>query len=241
MKNKNSRRQFMVKSITATSAIGIAPLTLIAEENKPDEISKSEKREPKRKPPLNSNIVFEFVRMAHFNLDRVKEMLALEPKLVNAAWDWGAGDWETGLGGASHVGNRNIARYLLSKGSRKDIFCASMLGETDVVEALVNVDSSIVNVRGPHGYTLLYHVASSGNMEMAKIVELHLNEKSNDFNQALRSATRDGHLDMVSWLLENGVTNPNELNFLGKTPLKVAIEKYYPEIAAVLRKHGAIE
>ena len=160
---------------------------------------------------------------------------------MNAAWDWGAGDWETGLGGASHVGNRNIARYLLSKGSRKDIFCASMLGETDVVEALVNVDSSIVNVRGPHGYTLLYHVASSGNMEMAKIVEPHLNEKSNDFNQALRSATRDGHLDMVSWLLENGVTNPNELNFLGKTPLKVAIEKDYTEIAAVLRKHGAIE
>src|SRR5580700_7626770 len=49
--------------------------------------------------------------------------------LVYAARDWGGGDWETALGGASHTGHREIALYLLSQGARIDSYCAAMLGE----------------------------------------------------------------------------------------------------------------
>jgi len=43
---------------------------------------------------------------------------------------------EDALGAASHMGNWEIAEYLLSKGARSTIFSGAMLGEMDVVKAL---------------------------------------------------------------------------------------------------------
>lgn len=71
------------------------------------------------KPAIASELVSEFVACAHGDFDRVKERLATEPGLVNACWDWGGGDRETGLGAASHVGHREIALYLLDRGARR--------------------------------------------------------------------------------------------------------------------------
>jgi len=88
------------------------------------------------KPPIQPDLVSEFVGHAHGNLQRVRELLQQEPGLLNAAWDWGGGDWETALGGASHTGSREMALLLLEKGARIDSFCAAMLGERDVVAAL---------------------------------------------------------------------------------------------------------
>ena len=90
--------------------------------------------EIKRPPRQELETVQTFVRLAHGdqNLERVSEMIAREPKLVYAAWDWGGGDWETGLGGASHIGSRKMARLLLEKGARIDAYCAAMLGEMDI-------------------------------------------------------------------------------------------------------------
>jgi hypothetical protein len=78
---------------------------------------------------LDPELVQEFVLKAHGDLDRVRELLGQQPKLVNAAWDWGGGDWETGLGAAAHMGRRDIALYLLEQGSRLDLFAAAMLGQ----------------------------------------------------------------------------------------------------------------
>ena len=62
-------------------------------------------------PPLDKELVDAFVLKAHGDIDAVKAMLEREPTLVNCARDWGGGDWETGLGAASHVGNREIAEF----------------------------------------------------------------------------------------------------------------------------------
>jgi len=67
---------------------------------------------------LETTLVQDFVRSAHADLDHVKELLAQEPALINSTWDWGGGDWETGLGGAAHMGRRDIALYLLENGAR---------------------------------------------------------------------------------------------------------------------------
>ena len=72
------------------------------------------------RPRIDSQLVCEFVGHAHSDLDRIKAMLAEQPALVNAAWDWGAGDWETGLGAAAHMGRRDIAQFLLARGARMD-------------------------------------------------------------------------------------------------------------------------
>ncbi|HLK67873.1 MAG TPA: ankyrin repeat domain-containing protein [Bryobacteraceae bacterium] len=199
--------------------------------------------EPTRPARQDLDIVASFVTLAHQdkNLDRVAEMVAQDPKLVYAAWDWGGGDWETGLGGASHVGSRKMARFLLEKGARVDAYCAAMLGEQEVVAALVTADPAVVNARGPHGYSLLYHAAISGDVRMAEMLGPHVANRKRDFNQSLSAAVRDGHVAMTVWLLENGVSDPNQGDGFGKRPLTTALEKGFVEVAEVLRKHGARE
>src|SRR5580698_2382243 len=54
-----------------------------------------------KKPQINRLLVQDFVIYAHSELDMVTKLLEREPALLNAAMDWGNGDWETGLGGAS--------------------------------------------------------------------------------------------------------------------------------------------
>jgi len=39
------------------------------------------------KPALEASLVQRFVGNAHGDLDRVKELLAQEPALINACWD----------------------------------------------------------------------------------------------------------------------------------------------------------
>ena len=198
--------------------------------------------EPNRGPRQDPQLVASFVGLAHKdqNLDRIAEMLSRDPKLVYATWDWGGGDWETGLGGASHVGSREMARFLLEKGARIDAYCAAMLGKRDVIAALVAADPGVVNARGPHGYCLLYHVAISGDVKMAELLHPHIGAPTRDFNQSLSAAVRDGHLPMSAWLLDKGA-DPNLPDALGKRPLTLAVEKRFLEVADELRKHGARE
>src|SRR5205814_6722729 len=69
-----------------------------------------------KKPQINRLLVQDFVIFAHGDLAMTKKLLEREPALLNATMDWGAGDWETGLGGASHMGRRDIAEFLLEHG-----------------------------------------------------------------------------------------------------------------------------
>lgn len=122
-------------------------------------------------PPLDPALVQSIVAQAHGDLDAVRELLDREPRLVNAAWDWGGGDWETSLGSASHMGRRDIALLLLERGARKDVFAAAMLGETEIVAAMLAADPALRDARGPHGIPLLAH-AEAGGEQARGVVEL---------------------------------------------------------------------
>jgi len=117
---------------------------------------------PEHDLQLDRARVKRFVIAGHMNLPAVKAMLAEEPKLINGAIDWGNGDFETALGGASHVGRRDIAEYLLEHNARMDIFAATMLGMIDVVSAAVAAFPNIVHVPGPHGIPLIVHAEKGG-------------------------------------------------------------------------------
>ena len=124
------------------------------------------------KPPtIAPELVQAFVANAHGDLERVQQLLAQESMLINAAWDWGGGDWETGLGAAAHMGRRDIAFYLLEKGARMDIFAAAMLGHTEIVRSMLNAYPEMRHARGPHGIPLLAH-AKAGGEEAAEVVSL---------------------------------------------------------------------
>jgi hypothetical protein len=124
-----------------------------------------------RSPALAPELVNEFVLKAHGDLEVVKRLLEEEPALLNAAWDWGGGDWETGLGAAAHVGRRDIALYLLERGARMDVFAAAMLGEVEVVRAMLEAQPSLRDSLGPHGIPLVAH-AEAGGEEARKVLNL---------------------------------------------------------------------
>jgi uncharacterized protein YndB with AHSA1/START domain len=101
--------------------------------------------------------VRQFVLTAHGGFDEIRAMLDREPALVNAAWDWGGGDWETGLGAAAHMGRRDIAELLVERGARLDLFAAAMLGHVEIVRAIVDAFPSMREAPGPHGIPLIEH------------------------------------------------------------------------------------
>ena len=61
-----------------------------------------------RPAPISAELVQEFVKVAHGNFDKLKELLNQQPNLLNAAWDWGNGDYETGMNAAGHMGREWI-------------------------------------------------------------------------------------------------------------------------------------
>ena len=122
-------------------------------------------------PQLDPPKVQAFVASAHGDLDVVRSLLEEEPALVNAAWDWGGGDWETGLGAAAHMGRRQIALYLLEHGARLDLFAAAMLGYFDVVTTILSDFPEMREALGPHGIPLVEH-ARVGGADARAVLEL---------------------------------------------------------------------
>jgi hypothetical protein len=107
-------------------------------------------------------MVREMVLVSHGNFKRVKELVDARPALSKAAVDWGFGDWEDALGAASHVGNREIAEYLLARGARPTLFSATMLGQIDVVKAFIAAQPGAQRIPGPHSISLLSHAKAGG-------------------------------------------------------------------------------
>ena len=70
------------------------------------------------------------------------------PSLLHASYNWGGSDWESALGASAHVGRKDIALYLLEKGARMDIFAAAMLGELEVVQAILVAQPEALRASG---------------------------------------------------------------------------------------------
>jgi len=109
------------------------------------------------KNPINIEEVREVVYYAHSDLKQVENLISKSPKLINSTVDWGDGDFESALGAASHVGNLDIANYLIQNGARMDIFTMAMLGYSNDVINIIKRSPSTINIIGPHGLTLLHH------------------------------------------------------------------------------------
>lgn len=115
---------------------------------------------------LPADLVKEFVIAGHGNIQKVKDMLAQQPGLLNATWDWGGGDFETAIEGAGHVGNKEIAEFLLAQGARLNIFAAAMLGKIDIVKSTLTAFPNLKTSKGPHGLMLIHHATKGGSPEM---------------------------------------------------------------------------
>ena len=127
-------------------------------------------QQAQEKPPaIGLDIVKEFVSVSHGNIDRCKEMLENNHLLLHVSYDWGGGDYESGIEAAGHVGNKDIAAYLLGKGARYNIYLASMLGHLDTVKNVLTFNPGLLNSKGPHGFTMLHHANKGGDGSKAVV------------------------------------------------------------------------
>ena len=114
------RRSFLLNAAISASAISAIPVLSLAQ---------TTNNAPRPKlDPLPAEKVKDFVSAGHNNLDKVKQLLQEFPTLLYAMWDLGGGDFETALEGAGHVGNKEIANYLIKSGARTNMFVLTMLG-----------------------------------------------------------------------------------------------------------------
>lgn len=181
MNSKIDRRRFAKTSLglgLTASAAGFASSAFAQEQESGD--SNKEKKDDKKpatpteapferdyeppkfkpsweNPQVNRLLAQDFVIYAHSSLDMTKKLLEREPGLLNASLDWGNGDFETALGGASHMGRRDIVEFLISKGARPDIFTFTMLGMLDSVKQMLTFQPSLIDAKGPHGFSIHFH------------------------------------------------------------------------------------
>ena len=152
------RRHFLTTTALGLPIIGGAPLFA------------QDMAKPPKPAQLPDEMVKEFVRVGHNDLPEVQRLLQEQPGLLNACWDVGGGDFETALEGAGHVGDREIAEYLIGQGARANIFVLTMLGHTAIVKGLLALYPDLLRSKGPHGLTLLHH-AQRGGAPAAELLE----------------------------------------------------------------------
>jgi hypothetical protein len=190
-------------------------------------------------PQIESDLVGTFVGKSHFDFDTVRAMVKDHPQLVNCCWDWGGGDYETGLGAAAHTGGTKIAELLLDHGARLDLFAATMLGMPGVVRAAFEVLPESHKTRGPHGIPLLSHAVGGGEKSFELIGFLikrgaAVNAQANNGMTPLIVAASIENLDAVKLLIENGADR-NIKDAKGQTAEAWAAKRGYDSVVSLLR------
>ena len=107
--------------------------------------------------PFSADQITEFVFAAHSDLEKTTKIADETPLILNCANQLAKGDFETALGGASHMGRRDIADALVARGARMDLFNLAFLGFDTFVEEMVTRSPQYLRAYGPHGFTLLHH------------------------------------------------------------------------------------
>src|SRR5215469_6458963 len=128
---------------------------------------------PEQYPAYSAEVIKTIVTVAHFDLNKLKDLIDPHPHLVKSAWDWGFGDWETPLGAACHMGRRDIAEYLLSKGATPSLFSWVLFGDLHMVQKIVEQQPGIQRMAGPHSISLLAHARMGGKQSEAILEYLH--------------------------------------------------------------------
>lgn len=179
-----------------------------------------------------------FMRAAHCDLAKVREMLAQNPDYLSARGE----DGETPQGAAAHSDQKEIIEFLLTQGVELDLFGAVVLGRDEAVKASLEADPLLANGKNPcaHQYPALYFAAIGGQEKTAELL-LHYGADVNITEKGLtplHGAASFGRANMVQWLIAHGANVNAEMPF-GGTPLHQAAYAGHEDIVDLLLQSGA--
>src|SRR3989442_3925586 len=120
--------------------------------------------------PPSPEQIREFVIAGHGNLEKVRQMLAENPELLNVSYRWNENDTETAVQAAAQVGSAIVAQFLLKQGAPLEICTAAMLGMQDEVVRRLNEDPRNAHATAAHGIPLLPDAVWSENLPLVQIV-----------------------------------------------------------------------
>ncbi len=149
---------------------------------------------------------------------------------------------------------QEAAAFLLEQGAEMDVFTAAILGEREKLAALLDEDPGLANAYD-NDRTPMHFAAERGHLDVVKL----LYERGADVNPApnwdivplvferaanidiywnwkntpLHLAAREGHADVVDFLLKHGA-DVNAQNADGQTPVQCAVEGGHEEAASLL-------
>lgn len=152
---------------------------------------------PKHFPNIAPEIISEVVGKSHSDLDRVVQLVSKRPELSRSVWEWRFGDFESAIGAASHVGRRDIVRYLIEQGARPTLFTFAMLGQYSIIKSAIEANPGIQKTMGPHGISLLDHAYAAERMkDKMSSTEIENLEQTIDYLVAQGSANGDKYIDV---------------------------------------------
>lgn len=161
MKVELTRRKWL-KACGGTIGAGMLPASALGLQSDSAAPPEAKKADLDSFPQQSPDLVRETVGASHGKIDRVRELVTAYPELAKSSWDWGFGDWESPLEAAAHTGQREIALFLMQQGARPSLLTFAMLGELNIVKAVLAADPQQLHTAGAHGLTLLHHAQAGG-------------------------------------------------------------------------------
>ncbi len=178
---------------------------------------------------------------SHTKLDRVRELVAADERLVFSV----STDDELAIEACAHTGNRPIIRFHLEHGAPLSLPTAVALGDHDTMRFLLERDPLLIHERGAHDFPVMWYAAlGGGEVDIAELLHRHgvAPDQESLGNTALHWCARLDRRELAAWLIEKGA-DVEALGFKfdgdGQTPLQLARAGERREIAGMLEKAGA--
>lgn len=175
------------------------------------------------------------------NLERVRELLTIEPKLVNAL----SPNRIPVLMIALYYNRPEIAELFAEAGAELNVFSAAAFGRLEAVKAAYEEWPGWLNEFSRDGYTPLQLACFFGRVPVARwLVEqgaaIHAVSRNEAAVQPIHAAAAgaDRSLSILTLLLEKGA-DPNARQSGGFVPLHTAAQNNSPAMADLLLAHGA--
>jgi ankyrin repeat protein len=188
---------------------------------------------------LPQDFINDFVRLSHFDVERVKHLYKLAPGLLAARATWD----ELPIEAAAHMGIVPLAEFFADQGSPVSTCTAAVLGLRNRVEALVKADPNCLRERGAHDIPLLAYTAWG--KERLDVAEFLLNSGVDLRTRGLglttlHVAAMKGHVELAKLLLDRGanVNEPSRQKNGNMTPLAMAVRAKQEKMQQFLKARG---